>query len=172
MNNLKQILVLLTGGLLTLNTFAAETPERPIHVLYLGPVEAGRSGPRGGGFGGGGSRTNYVHLPGQTLAAEAIYFDHLTTLTNLTDAYLKHFDAVVQVMPDGDIGAAPQQMLGRFTSAGKKLIKYTERPTDTVLREAVLDAVDKKARSDWEAFVASRPPLERQPGEVPNYERR
>src|SRR5688572_8988768 len=172
MNNLKQILVLLTGGLLTLNTFAAETPERPIHVLYLGPVEAGRSGPRGGGFGGGGPRTNYVYLPGQTLAPEVIYFDHLTTLTNLTEKYLQHFDAVVQVMPDAELGAAQQQMLDRSRSAGNALIKYTERPTDAVLREAVLGAISKKARSDWETFVTSRPQLQRLPGEVPNYERR
>jgi putative membrane-bound dehydrogenase-like protein len=172
MNNLKQILVLLTAGLLTLNTFAAETPERPIHVLYLGPVEAGRSGPRGGGFGGGGSRTNYVHLPGQTLAPEAIYFEYLTTLTNLTGAYLKHFDSVVQVIPDGDISAAQRSMLDSFKSAGNALLKYTERPSDAVLREAVLSGVSKKARSAWEALLASRPPLQRLPGEVPNYERR
>ena len=76
MNNLKQILILLTGGLMALNTFAAEAPDRPLHVLYLGPVSSGSAGPRGGGFGGGGSRTNYVYLPGQTLAPEAIYFDH------------------------------------------------------------------------------------------------
>ena len=86
MNNLKQILILLTGGLMVLGTFAAEPPNRPIHVLYLGPVDAGRSGPRGGG---GGSRTNYVYLPGQTLASEAIYFDHLTALTNLTEDYFE-----------------------------------------------------------------------------------
>src|SRR5688572_9437498 len=147
MNKLKQILILLTGGLLTLNTFAAETTERPIHVLYWGPVEAGRSGPRGGGFGGGGSRTNYVHLPGQTLASEALYFDHLTTLTDLTDAYLKHFDVVVQVMPDGNISAAQRKLLDSFNSAGNALIKYTERPPDAVLREAVLGAVSKKAKS-------------------------
>jgi uncharacterized protein len=172
MNNLKQILILLTGGLLTLNTFAAETTERPIHVLYLGPVEAGRSGPRGGGFGGGGSRTNYVYLPGQTLAPEAIYFDHLTTLTNLTDAYLKHFDTVVQVMPDGEVGAAQRKMLDSFKSRGNPLMKYTERPTDAVLREAVLSGVSKKVKSAWGALLSSRPPLQRLAGEVPNYERR
>src|SRR5688572_26323183 len=121
MRNLKQILILLTGGLLTLNTVAAETTERPIHVLYLGPMEAERSGPRGGGFGGGGPRTNYVYLPGQTLAPEVICFDHLATLTNLTDAYLKHFDAVVQVMPDGDISAAQRKMLDSFKRAGNAL---------------------------------------------------
>src|SRR5688572_13884820 len=123
MRNLKQILILLTGGLLTLNTFAAETTERPIHVLYLGPIEAGRSGPRGGGgFGGGGSRTNYVYLPGQTLATEAIYFDYLSSATNLTDGYLKHFDAVVQVLPDGEIGAAQRKILDSFKSAGNALL--------------------------------------------------
>src|SRR6266704_2431655 len=107
MNNTTKILILLTGGLLALNTFAADALDRPLHVLYLGPVSTG-GGARGGGFGGGfgGPRTNYVYLPGQTLAPEAIYFDHLSNLTNLTENYLKHFDAVVQVMPDAEIAAA------------------------------------------------------------------
>ena len=158
---------------MVLNTFAAEAPDRPIHVLYLDPVDAGSSSPRGsGGFGGGGPRTNYVHLPGQTLASEAIYFDHLTALTNLTEAYLKHFDAVVQVMPVDGVRAAQQKILDSFKSAGKGLIKYTERPADAILREAVLGAISKKARSDWKAFLASRPSLQRLPGDVPNYERR
>src|SRR5687767_6872477 len=136
MKKIKQTLILLMGGLLVLKTFAAEVPARPIHVLYLGPIDAGRSGPRGGGgFGGGGPRTNYVYLPGQTLASEAIYFDHLTTLTNLTEAYLKHFDVVVQVMPDDDAAAAQQKMLEGLKSAGKRLIQHIERPTDAVLRE-------------------------------------
>ena len=64
-------------------------------------------------------------------------------------------------------------MLDSFKSAGNALIKYTDgRPTDAVLREAVLGGVSKKAKSDWEASLASRPPLQRLPGEVPNYERR
>src|SRR4051812_43090901 len=157
MKNLTRVLILVTGGLMVLNTLAAEAPDRPLHVLYLGPVNAG-SGSRGsGGFGG--PRTNYVYLPGQTLAPEAIYFDHLTSVTNLTDAYLKHFDAVVQVMPDGEAGTAQQKMLDSFKSAGNGMIQYTERPTDAVLREAVLGGVSKKARADWEASLASRPPL-------------
>ena len=174
MNKLKRILVLLTGGVTLLNTFAAETPDRPIHVLYLGPIETGRSGPRGGGgFGGfGGPRTNYVYLPGQTLAPEAIYFDHLSNPSNLTDKYLSHFNAVVQVLPDAEVAAATQKMLESFKGAGHALIKYTERPADGALREAVLGGVSKKAKSDWEASLASRPALQRLPGEVPNYERR
>jgi putative membrane-bound dehydrogenase-like protein len=174
MKNLKQILILLTGGLIALNTFAAEAPDRPLHVLYLGPVSIGGGGGGFGGRGGGGPRTNYLYLPGQTLAPEAIYFDHRTDVTNLTDTYLKHFDAVVQVMSDAQVGSAQQKMLDGFKSAGNGLIKYTDgkRPTDTVLREAVLAAVSKKARSAWEASLASRPPLQRQPGEVPNYEHR
>ena len=158
---------------MVLDTLAAEAPNRPIHVLYMGPVEAGRSGARGpGGFGGGGSRTNYVYLPGQTLASEAIYFDHLTAITNLTEAYLKHFDAVVQLFPDNAIAGPQRKLLDSFKSAGKALIQYTERPADAVLKEAVLGAIDKKTRSNWEAFIASRAPLQRLPGEVPNYERR
>src|SRR5690606_25928871 len=38
--------------------------------------------------------------------------------------------------------------------------------------EAVLEQVSPQARAAWEALLASRPSLQRQPGEVPNYERR
>ena len=86
MKNFKQTLILLMGGLMVLNTLAADAPDRPLHALYLGPVNAGSGGRGAGGFGA--PRTNYVYLPGQTLAPEAIYFDHLTSITNLTDAYL------------------------------------------------------------------------------------
>src|SRR5688572_27693785 len=165
--HMKYVIILMAAALMTLNAFAADAPHRPLRVLYLGPVDAGA-----GGGGRGGPRTNYVYLPGQTLAPEAIYFDHLTVVTNLTDAYLKHFDAVVQVMPDAEVGTARQQMLNSFKAAGNGLIKYTERPTDTLLREAVLGGVSKKAKSAWEATLASRPRLQRLPGEVPNYERR
>ena len=129
MKNLKQLLLPMIGGLMVLNTFAANGPDRPLHVLYLGPVNAGSAGR---GFGG--SRTNYVYLPGQTLAPEAIYFDHLSSVNNLTDAYLKHFDAVVQVISDSEIGSAQQKMLESFKSAGNAVMKYTECPTDGALR--------------------------------------
>lgn len=153
---------------MVLNTLAADAP---LHVLYLGPVDAGGGGR---GFGFGAPRTNYVYLPGQTLAPEAIYFDHRSDVTNLTDAYLKHFDAVVQVMPDSEIGAAQSEMLNRFKSAGNGLLKFTDgkRPDDTDLRKAVLDSVSKQARSSWESYVANRAPLRRLPGDVPNYEHR
>jgi putative membrane-bound dehydrogenase-like protein len=170
MKSLKQLLLLSLGGLIILNTFAADAPEHPLHVLYLGPVNAGGGGRGFGGFGA--PRTNYVYLPGQTLAPEAIYFDHLSNITNLTDVYLKHFDAVVQVMSDNDLGAAQQKMLDIFKSAGNGLIKYTELPTDVVLREAVLGAVSKKAKAAWEALLAARASLQRLEGEVPNYEHR
>src|SRR6185295_1872785 len=114
MKNTKQLLTLMATGLLALNTFGADAPDRPLHVLYLGPVNAGGGG-RGGGFGGG-SRTNYVFLPGQTLAPEAIYFDHRSDVAGITDAYLKHFDVVVLVMPDAEVGAAQQKLLDVFKS--------------------------------------------------------
>jgi cytochrome c553 len=171
MNNLKHILLLLTGGLLVLNIFAADAPDRPLHVLYLGPASASGDA-RGGGFGA--PRTNYVYLPGQTLAPEAIYFDCLSDLTHLTEKYLGHFDAVVQVMPESEVGPAQQKLLDGFKSAGHGLIKYTDRkrPADGDLRAAVLGAISKQAKSDWESSLVSRAPLQRQPGEVPNYERR
>jgi putative membrane-bound dehydrogenase-like protein len=154
---------------MVLNAFAADAPERPLHVLYLGPVEGG-SGGRGGGFGG--SRTNYVYLPGQTLAPEAIYFDHLPDPLHLTEGYLKHFDAVVQAVPDADLDANPAQMLQRFKSAGRPLLAFAVRPEDSELREAVLRSVSAQTRAAWEKLVSTRPALERRPGEVPNYERR
>ena len=173
MNYLKQVPALLAGGLIVLNTWAAEGPAHPLHILYLGPVSAGAGG---GGLGQGGAnpRTNYAYLPGQTLAPEAIYFDYRADVSNLTDAYLKHFDAVVQVTTDKDIPAAQQSMIEGFKQAGHGLIKFTDgkRPEDADLRKAVLDNVGQNAKTAWEAYVASRPPLQRLPGEVPNYERR
>jgi putative membrane-bound dehydrogenase-like protein len=170
MKNLKQILTILMGGLIVLNAVAADAPNHPLHVLYLGPVDVGGGG--GGGFGG--ARMNYVYLPGQTLAPEAIYFDYRPDASDLNDTYLNHFDAVVQLMPDTEIGAAQQKMLEGFKNSGNGLIKYTDgnRPEDTVLRAAVLESVSQNSKSAWEAYVASRPPLKRLSGEVPNYERR
>jgi len=164
-----QPFLLLFLSVTAIETFGAEAPDRPLHVLYLGPVNVS-----GGGNGFGGSRTNYVYLPGQTLAPEAIYFDHLSDLTQLTEKYLQHFDAVVQAMPDADIDATHQQMLDSFKTADHGLIKYVDgqRPADAVMREAVLGSISKKAKSDWEASVASRPALQRLPGDVPNYEHR
>ena len=165
---MKNVLKLMMAGLVGLSCYAA-APDRPLHVLYLGSLEAGN----GNGFGGrGGSRTNYVYLPGQTLAPEAIYFDHLPNPAYLTDKYLKHFDVVVQVLPDARFDADQRAMLDTFRKAGNKVLKYAEQPTDAVLREAVLDSVDRQAKSAWEASIASRPPLRRLPGDVPNYERR
>ena len=157
----------LLAALIAISAVAAET-EQPLHVLYLGKLDPGG---RGGGFG---SRTNYVYLPGQTLAPEAIYFDHQSDFTNITERLLKHYDAIVQVASDTEIAPRQAKLLESFKASGKGLIKYTDgvRPADGVLRDAVLNGVSKKAKSAWEAFVASRAPLKRQPGDVPNYERR
>lgn len=171
MKNLRRILLLCLGGLLFLISTGAEASERPLHILYIGPVKAG-GGPEAGRFGG--SRTNYVYLPGQTLAPQAIYFDHLTTLTNLTEAYLRHFDAVVQVVSRELASGPNQNLLDGFKKSGKPLLKYADptRLSDADLREAVMNQVSKQAKASWEAFVRSRAPLKREPGEIPNYERR
>src|SRR5215210_3762080 len=144
MNNTKQLFTLIAAGLMALNTLAADAPDRPLHVLYLGPASTGGGARGGGGFGG--ARTNYVYLPGQTLAPEAIYFDHLSDLAHLTDKYLSHFDAVVQVLPDAEVGATQQKLLDIFEGAGHGLIKYADgkRPADADLRAAVLGAISKQ----------------------------
>ena len=177
MKFLRKILALLAFASTAFPAFSADSAQHPLHVLYLGPVTTGAAGgfgARGGGGGGGFSRTNYIYLPGQTLAPEAIYFDHRSDYTNITAIYLKHFDAVVQVAPDAEIGSAQQKLLKDFQGAGNALVKYPDavRPSDADLRKAVLDGVSKNSKSAWEAFLAGRAPLKRQAGEVPNYERR
>ena len=173
LKNSKRVLVFIAGALTALDAMAAETTGQALHVLYLGAAGAGGGG-GGGGFGRGGGRTNYVFLPGQTLAPEAIYFDHRSDYTNITEGYLKHFDAVVQTAPDTEISAPQQKLLESFKSSGKGLIKYTDgaRPEDAALRDAVIKNVSQKLKSAWETFLSSRAPLKRQAGEVPNYERR
>lgn len=156
-------------GLAALSAVAATAPDRPLHILYLGPVPTGNAGP-----GGGGSRTNYVYLPGQTLAPEAIYFDPLPDTSQLTESYLHHFDAVAQAVPDAALGSEVQKRLAAFQAGGNPVIRLPEGqiPTGTQLRDVVLAAVPSKARTEWEASNAARPTLQRLSGEVPNYERR
>lgn len=158
----------LTGGLV-LNPLAVNAADPSLHILYLGSTDTNADG---GSFRRG--RTSYAYLPGQTLAPEAIYFDHRSDVTGLSDGYLKHFDAVVQVMPDRELGADQLNLLNRFKNAGKGWIKYTDgkRPEDRNLREAILSSVSEGAKADWEAALANRPPLNRLSGHVPNYERR
>ncbi len=170
MKSLRRLLTLLSGTLVSLNAIAADAADRPLRILYLGPVKASAA-PRGGP---GGGRTNYVYLPGQTLAPEGIYFDHVTDPAQLTDTYLRHFDAVVQATPDAEVGAALRKSLEGFKGAGNAWIQLKDGnpPTDAALRESVLGGVSKQARTAWEASLASRPALQRLPGEVPNYERR
>ncbi|MFM8358366.1 MAG: hypothetical protein ACKOET_07380, partial [Verrucomicrobiota bacterium] len=168
MKHAPTLVALFSGAWTALHALGADAPHRPLRVLYLGAVETRGTGP------GLGSRTNYAYLPGQTLAPEAIYFDHLADPVRLTEAYLRHFDAVVQVLPDSALGADRQQWLAASQGRGVGLLKYPAdpRPADSVLREAVLGAVPKPARTAWETSLAARPPLQRLPGDVPNYERR
>src|SRR5260221_4990112 len=126
MKERKLVCALIAGALIAIDAVAAAAAEQPLHVLYLGGVEAGG---RGGGFG---SRTNYVYLPGQTLAPEAIYFDHRSDFTHITESFLKHYDAVVQTAPDSEIAPQQAKLFDSFKTSGKALIQYTDdvRPSD------------------------------------------
>ncbi len=172
MKNVALLLVVIAGGLTALPAAApAAAPDRPLHVLYLGSIRPG--GPGASPIPGG-SRTNYSYLPGQTLAPEGIYFDPLIDVAQLTERYLSHFDGVVQALPDAEVGSARLAMLDSFKRTGGAVIKVNdgERPADPALREAVLQALSPRSKAEWAASLASRPPLRRLPGSVPNYERR
>ena len=129
MKHLKQILILLTGGLMVLNTLPRmHRIVRSMSSILARSVPDVWSPRRRWFWRRGGSRTNYVYLPGQTLAPEAIYFDHRADVTNLTDAYLKHFDAVVQVMPDAEVGAGPAEDARQFQERGQRADQVHRRP--------------------------------------------
>jgi putative membrane-bound dehydrogenase-like protein len=153
----------LLSGLRTAHVCAAEPAGRPLHVLYVGDIRAPGTG------------TNYALLPGQRLAAEAIYFDHRDSVAAITPAYLKHFDAVVLALGETPLGSEQQRALDEFTKSGRGVQKIggESKPTDAQLRADLLAAVGEKARAEWQAFIAAREPLkgERRP-EVANYERR
>src|SRR4051812_27351623 len=106
MNNRTLVFALLAGSMIFQEAMAADATEQPLHVLYLGTVNAGD----GGGLGRGAARTNYVYLPGQTLAPEAIYFDHRSDVTNITERFVQHYDAVVQAAPDNEIAVLQQKL--------------------------------------------------------------
>lgn len=55
---------------------------KPLQILYVSEVTYTSS------------ETNYALLPGQSLAGEAIYFDHRTSAGALTKEYLGHFSAI------------------------------------------------------------------------------
>jgi hypothetical protein len=119
----------------------AEAPDRPLRVLYLGAVEAGVGGP-----GGGGSRTNYAYLPGQTLAPR-----RSTSITSPIPPISRRRTSAISTWCAGDErlrSSIRQPGGGSRTSrkAGRGWIQYADgrRPSDAVLREAVLGAVSRK----------------------------
>ena len=141
---------------------AAEVPNRPLQILYVGQIPATPQGERG-----------YAFLPGQRLAPQAIYFDYRTDAASLTADYLKHFDAVV-LAGGVPADAAQQAPLAKFSADGRVVTAAGEVLRDDLkLRVEVLRAVGEKARGEWERFIAGREPLKFEPSpEVANYERR
>ena len=168
---MNQLLTCIVTGLAALNTFAASAPDRPLRVLYLGKTSMD-GGARGGGFNAG--RTNYVYLPGQTLAPEGIYFDYRADAKGVTETYLRHFDVVVQAAHNDELGVPSEALTETVKNAGRGLITSNlgQTPSDEALRGAVLGSLRPNVKAEWEASLAARPPLQRLPGEVPNYERR
>ncbi len=115
----------------------------------------------------------YALLPGQTLAADAIYFDYVTRPTDLTAAYLQHFDAAIVALPAGQIGAAQQRLLDQFKASGRNVQMVTSPPTDQQIRGSLPTLVSRAVMSQYADFLASRPAVryEKKTG-VANYERR
>ena len=115
----------------------------------------------------------YAFLPGQTLAADAIYFDYLTRPTDLTQAYLQHFDAAIVALPAGEIGAAQQRLLDQFKASGRGVQTVSSPPTDQQIRSSLPTLVGQAAMSRYADFLGSRPTVRYQKKiGVANYERR
>jgi len=128
----------------SLFTSAALAAGRPLQVLYVGEVEISGEG------------ANYSYLPGQTLAKEAIYFDHRADTSVLAASYLKHFDAVVLTVPESDLSSAEKNALDTFARRhGVKRLTPDEKFDDVRFRAEVLDLVGQKARAEWESFLQS-----------------
>ncbi|MES2569778.1 MAG: PVC-type heme-binding CxxCH protein, partial [Verrucomicrobiota bacterium] len=167
-SSLVRVVACLNASLLAasaLHCEAAETPDRPIHVLFLGDSTPANPGTQPG---------TYAFLPGQTLAGEAIYFDHSSANTALTPAYLAHFDAVL-VVGDEALSAAQKKALEDFAAKGRgvKTLPASARTDDARLRSAALDGVGATVRKEWEGFVAGRAPLKYGGNaHVANYEKR
>ena len=115
----------------------------------------------------------YVYLPGQTLAPDGIYFDHLTSAAEITPAYLQHFDAAIIALPRAQIGAQPQQALDQFSNSGRKIQVVTSTPSDQQLGAMVQSLVSPQAMAEYKAYLAGRQPVRSEKKEgVANYERR
>jgi len=115
----------------------------------------------------------YAYLPGQSLAPDGIYFDHLTTTAELTPAYLQHFDAVVVALPAAQLGAAAQRALDQYRAAGHIVRNVTTRPSEAQFKAMVPELVGTAALGAFRAWAAARQPIvyEKKDG-VANYERR
>jgi putative membrane-bound dehydrogenase-like protein len=122
---------------------------------------------------GGTTPPTYAYLPGQTLAPEGIYFDHVIDPADLTAAYLQHFDAAFVAVPQAQLTPAAQRLLDQFSAAGHGVRMVTSRPSEEEIRAAVPGLVGNAVMTQYRAFLAGREPLryEKKDG-VANYERR
>ncbi len=167
-------LPLLLGPLALNSCVTPEAPSaprlaHPLHVLYLGQFENKGKG------------ADYSYLPGQTLAPEAIYFDHPLSAEALTESYVRNFDAVV----DASKPIAPKApytsdeltrtlALETYAKSGRPVLRLTSPATDAQLREQLLAAVSPAAKAAWETFLATREPVRREARDasIANYEKR
>ncbi len=144
---------------------ATDSRPGPLRILYFGRFDPDA-----------GQGTNYTYLPGQTLAREAIHFDHTSDPTQLRPERLRHYDAVVLVDAEGKIGAAEERVLTEFTrvrGGGVKRFATGTPPDDSQLKSDALSLVSILARARHESFLRGREPLRHEPRDtVANYERR
>ena len=115
----------------------------------------------------------YTYLPGQTLAPDGIYFDHLTSTADLTPTYLQHFDAAIIALPSAQISAPAQRALDQFRASGHGFQTVSTTPSDEQIRASLPTLVSPAAMAEYRAYLAGRQPVpyERLVG-VANYEHR
>jgi putative membrane-bound dehydrogenase-like protein len=119
----------------------------PVRVIYFDPqsLEQSKVGP--------------LHAAMRDLGRDAIYFDYVSEESTLTEAFVRHYDVILQRS-----GAAP---------AGLKTQVVKEGDTPEQIKSLVLASLTKERHTDWQTFLAQREPEKREKHPmVANYEKR
>lgn len=143
-------------------TAAAPVGQRgPIRVLFLGSEQAG-------------SR-KHCHTVMRDFGRDAIWFDYTADAAQATAEWIAQFDVVLLDAPSASFPALSGVPQDKIVSADFSRSSGNPAPDDFLnpLKEKILTAAGPQRHGEWEAFLKSREPEQREPKPtVANYERR